>query len=344
MNTNFNPFEDENENHFRSNGVRILTPRVETPIQPQVSTLRKPFIEANTVDVEIEHLSRECIIPVFAKDNERTISHHEFIDTAIEAVQNSIHGIKLERPEIRVSHQIKGRTPEAIHKPVSQLLDHEKTIYYERMAFIVRIPDITETIGGNSLSLTIGGVRSYNLENLYQRKSLEKFKFFIGFQNLVCCNLCIHTDGFQEELRAGDLDQLFQLISRVVLEYQAEKHLNVMKRLTNYGLTEHQFAQLIGKSRLYQYLPKEQKKLIPSLQFTDGQFNLIAKDYYQDESFSRDKSGEINLWKVYNLFTQANKSSYIDTFLDRNLNALDFSAGVMKALEDKNSEYNWFLV
>lgn len=26
-------------------------------------------------------------------------------------------------------------------------------------------------------------------------------------------------------------------------------------------------------------------------------------------------NGEINLWNVYNLFTQANKSSYIDTFL-----------------------------
>ena len=35
------------------------------------------------------------------------------------------------------------------------------------MAFIIRIPGITETINGNKLSLTVGGVRSYNLENLF---------------------------------------------------------------------------------------------------------------------------------------------------------------------------------
>ena len=40
--------------------------------------------------------------------------------------------------------------------------------------------------------------------------------------------------------------------------------------------------------------------------------------------------GNINLWNVYNLFTQANKSSYIATFLDRNLNAFEFSKGIQK--------------
>lgn len=50
------------------------------------------------------------------------------------------------------------------------------------MAFIIRIPSIVDTINGNEIALTIGGVRSYNLENLYNKKSFEKFKFFIGFR------------------------------------------------------------------------------------------------------------------------------------------------------------------
>ncbi|MEF9477781.1 DUF3871 family protein [Chryseobacterium sp. 1B4] len=37
---------------------------------------------------------------------------------------------------------------------------------------------------------------------------------------------------------------------------------------------------------------------------------------------------------MYNLFTQANKSSYIDTFLDRNLNAFEFTKGIQKTLSD----------
>ena len=43
-------------------------------------------------------------------------------------------------PSIRVSHQIKGRVPSAIGKPVKELKENEKTIYYERMAFLIEIP------------------------------------------------------------------------------------------------------------------------------------------------------------------------------------------------------------
>ncbi|MNT37830.1 hypothetical protein D3C72_1739880 [compost metagenome] len=115
-----------------------------------------------------------------------------------------------------------------------------------------------------------------------------------------------------------------------------------MKSLTSSYLTEHQFAQLIGKSRLYQHLPKKDKVTIPNLNFNDSQLNTIAKDYYEDDSFSRMEDGRINLWNVYNLFTQANKSSYIDTFLDRNLNAFDFTQGIKKTLSGDES-YHWFL-
>lgn len=51
---------------------------------------------------------------------------------------------------------------------------------------------------------------------------------------------------------------------------------------------------------------------------------------------------EIDLWKVYNLFTGANKSSYIDTFLDRSLNATQLIAGIGRALEG-DTEYRWFV-
>lgn len=49
-----------------------------------------------------------------------------------------------------------------MHKSAKDLLDHEKTKYYERMAFIIRIPSITTDIYGNTLSLMIDGVRAYN--------------------------------------------------------------------------------------------------------------------------------------------------------------------------------------
>ena len=301
-----------------------------------------PFIMANTLEATLHHLQNDCIIPVFSRDNEKTIAHQEFIECIISAVNKTFPFHSITAPEIRVSHQIKGRTPSAIYKPVKELLDHEKTIYYERMAFIIKVPSITDIVNGNELSLTIGGVRAYNQENLYSKKSLEKFKFFIGFQNKVCCNLCVSTDGFLEDIRTSNANDLYSKAVETIQNYNAELHLMEMKEFTQNYLSEHQFAQLIGKSRLYQHLPKAEKQNIPLFNFNDSHINTMAKDYYEDKNFCREDDGRINLWDVYNLFTQANKSSYIDTFLDRNLNAFEFTKGIQKVLNG-NSDYHWFL-
>ena len=302
----------------------------------------KPFIVANTEEVELEHLKNDCIIPVFSKDNEKTIAHQEFIDVVYDAVSELFPYQSIADPEIRVSHQIKGRTPDAIHLNAKDLLDHQKTIYYERMAFLINIPSITHFVNGNEISLCVGGVRSYNQENLYSKKALEKFKFFIGFQNWVCMNMCINTDGFLENLRVSNSNELQTKVLGVMQNYNAELHLMEMKELTQDFLSEHQFAQLIGRTRLYQHLPKSEKLRIPELNFNDSHINTMAKDYYEDQNFSRMDDGRINLWSVFNLFTQANKSSYIDTFLDRNLNAFEFSKGIQKTLNG-DSDYHWFL-
>ena len=302
----------------------------------------RQFIESNTKEATMQHLKSDCIIPVFSKDNELTISHVNFIETVFEAASKIFPRERINPPEIRVSHIIKGRTPEAAHKSVNELLDTDKTIYYERMAFVMEIPTIRDDINGNPLNLSIGGVRAYNHENLYSKKTFEKFKVFIGFKNLVCCNLCISTDGCKEEIRAmSHLDLLKQVVMLFQL-YNAARHLQLMKSLTQHNLTEHQFAQLIGKSKLYQCLPPKERKHLPNLELTDSHINIIAKNYYRDEDFGRGSNRAINLWNVYNLFTGANKSSYIDTFLSRSVNATDFIAGLSEALNGTNN-YSWFI-
>ncbi len=301
------------------------------------------FIEANTSSVSLQHLKADCTIPVFSKDNECTIAHQEFIETVKESASQFFIGHSINAPEIRVSHVVKGRIPEAIGKPAKDLLEHEKTIYYERMAFMMTIPSITEMVNGNRLSLTVGGVRAYNHENLYSKKNVEKFKVFIGFQNLICTNLCVSTDGYADELRVSHIGDLQKKVLELFQAYNINTHLQDMNNLGKYQLTEHQFAQLIGKTKLYNYLPQQQKKLLPLLDFNDGQINTVARDYYQDGSFCKEDDGSINLWKCYNLFTGANKSSYIDSFLNRTVNAYNFTKGIEKALQG-TKEYKWFLV
>jgi len=301
----------------------------------------RAFIKANTKPVNLEALKRECIVPVFAKDNEVTISHDQFVETGLRAAKEVLGG-KIEMPQIRVSHEIRGRTPDAIHLPADQLEDKQKTLYYERMAWVARIPEITTRVGGNELSLAIGGVRSLNHENLHSKKGVEKFKAFIGFQNMVCLNLCISTDGYRSEIKTDNLQDLSTKLKELIGLFNPPGERQFYHELEGAFLSERQFATLIGKLRMYHHLPGDQKKELPEITLTDNQFNLMARDYYKSKSFCRGKDGRINLWRLYNLFTSANKSSYIDSLLDRNLNGFQLVKGISNSLDQKG-KYDWFL-
>ena len=209
--------------------------------------------------------------------------------------------------------------------------------------FCFEIPSICEDISGNRLNLTIGGVRAYNHENLYSKKGFEKFKVFIGFKNMVCCNMCVSTDGYKSELKVMSANELFSSAMQLFQEYNISRHLYKMAALKDSYMTERQFAQFLGRSRMYQYLPNEQRKMLPQMLMTDTQIGLVAKAFYKDDNFSVMEHGdEISMWNVYNLLTGANKSSYIDQFLDRSLNATQLADGLNRALYG-DSEYSWFI-
>jgi hypothetical protein len=305
-----------------------------------VTNTKSSFIEANTVQVSLEHLEKECIVPVFSKDNEITISHFQFIEKAVSVVRDYFPDVKIGQPDIRVSHVIKGRTPNAIGKPAIDLEDHERTLYYERCAFMISL-QTREVVNGNPLILTMGGVRAYNTENLYSKKTVEKFKIFIGYQNKVCTNLCISTDGFSNEVRITSVNELENSMVSLFGNYDKLKHLGMMERMSKFNLNEEEFAHLIGKIRMYQHLDKEEQKRNTMFSLNDGQINSVVRDYFTCPNFSRDSQKNINLWNLYNLLTEANKSSYIDSYLERNVNMYEF----VNHLTDcrQNESQTWFL-
>ena len=319
---------------------------LEIPQNNLTEVIEKPtgisFIEANTISLDLEEIKTNHIIPVFVKDNETTISHVEFIETFQKVAKSHYNGIKLLEPNIRVSHEIKGRIPEARNKAAKELLAHEKTIYYERMAFMIELPEISKNINGNNLSLVIGGVKSYNEDNLYNKKgSSEHFKIFVGFQNKVCLNLCIWTDGLKADVIATNTHDLAKSIYNLIAGFQAERQLEEMSQFVKLYISERQFAQIIGKCKMYHYLSADERKDLPYLMFGDNHMSNITKEYYSNGSFSRDHNGNINLWNLFNLYTGANKSSYIDKFLERGLNASEFVSSIGKALI--SNSYSWFL-
>jgi hypothetical protein len=332
------------------NNQLIVNPSIEVEeyasyieIEEQIIESRSSaFIGANTIEVKLQEIQRQHIIPVFSKDNEPLISHGDFIQTTYDVINHCFTGEDILSPSIRVSHPIKGRTPEARYKPTSQLEDHERTIYYERAMFVFEIPSIQRTIDGQTLSLTIGGVKCYGDDKLNNKKgSAEHFKIFIGFSVKVCSNLCVWSDGAQVKLVVKSQGELMDAIMTMISHYNPEQHLRTLQRFTEHNLTEAQFAQVLGRARLYNYLPNEVKKAIPPLLFTDTQLGSVAKDYFQDNSFCRNDAGDINLWRMYNLFTGANKSSYVDSFLERSVNAFDFTHQLQSGLTGGNT--NWYL-
>lgn len=324
-----------------SDGIKQSVTELNVPSAKETME-QNPFIEANTTQVTMEHLKKDCIVPVF-KDNEVAISHTEFVETAINAVSAILGNVEITKPQLRVSHMVKGRTPDALHIPTKDLQDHQKTIYYERVAWISKIPSQTKIINGNEISLCVGGVKSYSTDNLHGKHSVQRFKMFIGYVNKICTNLCISTDGYKDEIKVMSTNELGEKVEQLVSNYDADHHLNTMERLSQFTLSEKQFGQLIGKAKLYNYLPKSEKQELPNLMLTDNQFSNIAKDYYNDVNFCRNKDGSIDLWKLYNLCTGAAKSSYIDTFLNRNLNAFQFVNGLAYTVNGDSNSYDWFL-
>ena len=298
------------------------------------------FIGANTQQVTLNHLKNECIIPVYS-DNESTISHAQFIEATSEVVHANFSNARVLQPNIRISHTIKGRTPSAVGKPVKELRTEEKTIYYQRCAFMIEVPTLTENVNNNKLSLVVGGVRALNQENLYSRRNLERFKVFIGFKNSVCTNLCISTDGFKADIRVSSVGELKDKINELISQFDKDRFLGNMERLSRYSLNELQFAHMIGKMRMYQHLNREEKVGKLSLAMNDNQIGTVVKNYYEDANFSRGSDREINLWNFYNLMTEANKSSYIDSNLERNANAFEFSSQLANSMQ--NQKKNWFL-
>jgi hypothetical protein len=319
----------------------VVQPILLDETESSVST-SKPFIEANTTECSLRDIKNTHVIPVWMRDNEPLISHADFIQATNDAVQHVFRGERIFQPSIRLSHPVKGRVPSAKDKPAHMLLDEERTLWYERMMFVIELPSIQAEVDGNLLSLTVGGMKTYAADNLYQKSGGDQhFKLFAGFRTRVCSNLNIWSDGYAGSITVKNMGQLTVMIKSLLESYDSSKHLRHLSKLADYSITENQFAQLIGKCRMYQHLPTNLKQNIPALIFGDMQLGAVCRDYYKDKSFCRDVNGNISLWRFLNLFTGANKSTYIDQFLDRSVNAYNFVDQVRARLDGDNS--TWYL-
>lgn len=307
----------------------------------KVSSPSVNFLEANTAAITIEELSTQCVVPTWA-NQELTISHQDFINTIHDAAYNMFTGETIHKPEIRVSHIVRGRVPSALGKKASELLESEKTQFYQRLAFAFTIPTIHENVNGQKLELCIGGVRNYSDLNLYRAtKGTEKFSVFIGLRVNVCSNQVLTGEGVKLQLEVMNLNDLYKNALEMFYNFNPAREIHLLQTLSQSYLTETQFAQIVGRMRLYQALPNGYQRSIPRLLITDSQINNVCRDYYTNPNFGA-KDNTISLFDFHNLLTESNKSSYIDTYLQRAVNATEVATGINNALHG-DTKYAWFL-
>ncbi len=299
------------------------------------------FLEANTNAITLEELTEQCVVPTWA-NQELTISHQDFINTVHDAACNVFAGETINTPEIRVSHIVRGRIPSALGKRSSELLESEKTQFYQRLAFAFTIPSLHECIDGQRLELCIGGVRNYSDLNLYRaNRGMEKFAIYIGWRMNICSNQVLTGDGVRLNIEVMSLHDLYKAVLDLFYNFNLEKDIQLLQTLTQIRLSETQFAQIIGRMRLYQALPSYLQRELPKLLITDSQINNVCRDYYNNPNFGH-KNNTITLFDFHNLLTAANKSSYINDYVQRGINATEITVGICKALQGE-PEYSWFL-
>lgn len=301
------------------------------------------FIESNTSAITLEELTEKNVIPTFC-DNSLTISHQNFIGAVTGAAEQVFGG--LTPVECRVSHPIIGRIPSAQYKKASELAEDEKTIFYQRLAWVAHVDNLTCTINNQTVHLCIGGVRSYSEDKLYRTQTAMKFKIFVGWKVRVCSNLCLTCDGFSGTIECMTEADIMQKALELFNAFNPKKEetLNTLENLQSTEIPEKLFCKIIGRLRLYQFLPVSKQKNLPSLEIGDQAVNAMVKGYVSNPDFGKNSGENITCWNLLQLSNEAAKSAYIDRWLERNRNCTDFALGIQRAIEGNDTEgYDWFL-
>ena len=140
--------------------------------------------------------------------------------------------------------------------------------------------------------------------------------------------MCIFTNGYKDDLRVSNTTELYRAALELFNNY------NPANILSDAAIRQHfhEWTPVRTDYRQDATLPmlaNRLSKALPRMLLTDTQINSVAKAYIHDDNFGSFGS-ELNMWKFYNLLTGANKSSYIDSFLDRSLMLLKWQLESMR--------------
>ena len=237
-----------------------------------------------------------------------------------------------------------GRVPGAIHKKTTELLDSDRTLYFQRICFCIAI-SITDIINGNDTSVVVGGVRALNNENLNSRPRPQLVKLFCGRKVKVCSNTCVFGADYIDKFEVTNEGDIFNGACELFRNFDPDSNRRKLEMLGNTTMTTEDFTHVIGRMRLYEALPVTRRNELglPTITLGDQALNSATRNFVSNKDFGCREDGTITMWSFLNLLTEANKASYIDRFLAREVNAMDTAFGICDALNGADTPYQWFI-
>lgn len=305
-----------------------------------------PFIEGNTDSISLSDLKTKCIIPTFGMTNELTLSHQDIAEGIYNAAAEKYGENNLSLMEFRVSHPISGRTPDAIHKKTNELLDHEKTLFYQRIAACLTVKNKSGILCGQDTDFTIGFVRSYHTTNLYGSKVPEKITLFCGTRVKVCSNMCLTVNGLRDNIECLTAADVLQNTTELLDSYQAhaEQDNEQLEGLGQTRINTSDFCRLIGRLRLFQALSVQEQHELPPMLLGDALCNEATRLFVSSQWGLKEGQDSISCFELLQCFNEACKQSYIHNWMPKNLNCTELCLNVQKVLEgDNENPYSWFL-
>lgn len=318
-----------------------LVPQTEADTNQPSQLQRNPFILGNTVEVDLQTLQDQYLVPVFSRDNVETISHYEFINTVCDAVQTHFAGQQFNTPVVRCSHEMKLRTKAGAGRFNP---NDDCGSYMQRMMFAIEIPSIQRTINGNTLYLQVVGVRTYSETNLLGNSAQKQcFRIALGFVNLCCTNTLVRSDGSNLNIKVTNTADLYDSAMSLFSRYDYDQHLKEMEHLTEVQIDVPTLAQFLGRCKMYQQMTNSQRNALhlPEFILPEAQLNAFIRDYYTDENFGG-FGREITAYQLYQLLTNY-KNNYIDVALERSINCYETALGLSRAIKHEDDSWNWFI-
>ncbi|PTM01528.1 MAG: hypothetical protein DA405_13605 [Bacteroidetes bacterium] len=142
--------------------------------------------------------------------------------------------------------------------------------------------------------------------------------------------------AFKGDLRVSSIPELIRCADDLYGSFKIDRNIANFQSLKDYSLNSEEFAHLVGRAKQYLNLPKDLKSQKAEFPLGDSQLSQMVRAYY-----NLGNEVDIDLWDFYNLMTGANKSSYIDSAVDRVVDSHTFTLNLAHSLE--NRSHNWYL-